>query len=115
MERTADAMIAENEQRLREALLLQDFSPEELAGLTQDELRILAATPYLPPMVLGADRVGDSLGAQQQQLLAALRIHTRRPRTITAAQQRQRRSSVGRRSPRRHPRSSAAPPDHSEM
>lgn len=108
-------MIAENAQRLREALLLLDFSPEELADLSQDELRILAAIPYLPPPVSAGGRVGDPLRPRHRQMLAALLSDHRRPRIARPAVVSRRRTAIGPRGVRRRRSSGGTgPPDDPE-
>lgn len=85
---TPEDVTTDQERRLREALLLLNFSPEELATLSPEELRILAATPYtLPP----ADPTSDPLRPHHYACLNALREAARRPRGITRARQHRRR------------------------
>lgn len=89
-------MIAENEQRLIEALLLLSFSPEELAPLSREEIRILAAAPYAPLPTAAAELGGEPLGAQYRRMRELMLAAHRRSRPITPAQQKRRRRSARR-------------------
>lgn len=87
-------MIAENEQRLMEALLLLSFSPQELAPLSREEIRILAAVPYVPVPVSAEERERGSLHPKYRQVLEAMLASLSLPSTITLAQQKRRRRGI---------------------
>jgi hypothetical protein len=66
-------MSDDTEQRLREALLSQSFSPEELAALSRDAIRILASLPYAP-MASPMRRDPGALSPSYQAALADLLV-----------------------------------------